>query len=428
MDIKKFLHLVISLAIFLFALNYFFVSIKLLGAFKDIGLLHGKDYILMLAENPFLALLIGILITCTIQSSSTTTSIVVGLVGSFAFGEDIGQAVKIAIPFVMGANIGTSITNVLVSLGHIGNKVEFERAYSCSIVHDFFNLLTVAVIFPIQLMTNFLGKLSIFMAETFSAMGGLKFVSPLKYLVKPQASFFISLFKNEFTIDVTMIFLLVTAFLFIAKFLISRMIVQKKTNLLLFITSILFAFIFGFAKHYSDFLFNRYLAQFGFALFMLFAMLIIIVKVMKTSLLKHVEGLFHKYIFKTALRSLFLGLILTALMQSSSATTSLLVPLAGAGILNIYQIYPFTLGANCGTTITAILAALSVGQVNAVAVAFSHLIFNVVGIAIFWPLQRIPIFMAQKFAKLCMINRAIPVLAILFMYFILPMILILIFR
>ena len=41
------------------------------------------------------------------------------------------------------------------------------------------------------------------------------------------------------------------------------------------------------------------------------------------------------------------------MVQSSSITTSLVVPLAGAGVLTLRQIFSFTLGANIGTTITA---------------------------------------------------------------------------
>ena len=94
--------------------------------------------------------------------------------------------------------------------------------------------------------------------------------------------------------------------------------------------------------------------------------------------------------------SFLFGLCLTAIVQSSSVTTSLVVPLAGAGILNVRQIFPYTLGANVGTTVTALLAALGTGNGIAVTVAFSHLLFNIFGIAIFYPLKRLPITMAEK--------------------------------
>ncbi len=94
------------------------------------------------------------------------------------------------------------------------------------------------------------------------------------------------------------------------------------------------------------------------------------------------------------------GLLITVLVQSSSITTSLAVPFAGAGILTLIQIFPYTLGANIGTTITAMLAALAVGEISAVTVAFAHLLFNICGIALIWPLpaiRRIPLRLAEEF-------------------------------
>jgi sodium-dependent phosphate cotransporter len=117
------------------------------------------------------------------------------------------------------------------------------------------------------------------------------------------------------------------------------------------------------------------------------------------------------------------GLFITALVQSSSVTTSLAVPLAGAGILTIHQIFPYTLGANVGTTITAMLAALAVGEMPAVTVAFAHMLFNVCGISVIWPIpaiRRLPIIMAEKMTNIAMYSRVIPIAWVLFFFFALP--------
>ena len=419
--------LLFILFIFFIALNYFFVGIQLLGAFKGVGIDQGKSYILMLANNPFLALLIGILLTCIIQSSSTTTSIIVGLVGAGTFGENIEAALRIAIPFIMGANIGTSITNTMVSLGHINHPNEFKRAFSASIVHDIFNLLAVIIFFPLQIYTNFLGKLSLWCAEIFSSIGGLKLVSPLKYLVDPQIKLFIKLFKYNFIVDGIILFCLAFVFLYVGKFFITKIISNKDVNPLIAINALLFALIFAVAKNYGNYLFNPYCAQFLIALFMLFTSLLVIVKIMRKNLIKRIEVLFHGYIFKTTGRAFLLGIVITALVQSSSVTTSIIVPLAGAGILTLAQVFPFTLGANIGTTITAILAALAVGQINAVAVAFSHLFFNIFGIVAIYPFRFIPLSIARNFASFCTRNKVLPILTILTVYIIIPGICILIF-
>ena len=67
---------------------------------------------------------------------------------------------------------------------------------------------------------------------------------------------------------------------------------------------------------------------------------------------------------------------MTIFVQSSSITTSMIIPLAGAGVVTIRQLFPYTLGANIGTTVTALLAAMTTQNDIAVTVAFSHLVFQ----------------------------------------------------
>jgi len=88
----------------------------------------------------------------------------------------------------------------------------------------------------------------------------------------------------------------------------------------------------------------------------------------------------------------------TALVQSSSITTSMIIPLAGAGVLTIEQIFPYTLGANVGTTITAILAALSMGIEAGMTIALCHFTFNIYCILFIYPLKYIPIKSAKTIA------------------------------
>jgi len=62
--------------------------------------------------------------------------------------------VKSAIPVVMGANIGTSVTNTIVSLMQVGNKNVFRRAFAGATVHDMFNWLSVVVILILEVTTR----------------------------------------------------------------------------------------------------------------------------------------------------------------------------------------------------------------------------------------------------------------------------------
>jgi sodium-dependent phosphate cotransporter len=149
---------------------------------------------------------------------------------------------------------------------------------------------------------------------------------------------------------------------------------------------------------------------------------------MKMLMLEKIEVLFDKYIFKTTARALILGMLFTTLVQSSSITTSLAVPLAAAGVVSINMIFPYSLGANIGTTITALLAALSTCNPAAITIAFSHLIFNLLGISIFLPLRKIPVSLALNFAKYSKTRKYLPAVYIVSVFFLIPGLLILIMR
>lgn len=101
-----------------------------------------------------MGLIIGILATALIQSSTTTTAIIVSLVAG-------GLPVRLGVPMVIGANIGTSVTSAIVSLGYIGNKEEFRKAFSASTVLDLFNLLGVFIFFLLEMLFHFLERLSV---------------------------------------------------------------------------------------------------------------------------------------------------------------------------------------------------------------------------------------------------------------------------
>jgi sodium-dependent phosphate cotransporter len=347
----------------LLGLVYLFIlSITLLGSsFK----LAGKSFvesIFSATSNPIAGLLIGLLATAIIQSSSTTTSIIVGLVGSGFL------SFECAIPMVMGANIGTTITNLIVSMGHISYTHEFRRAFAGSVVHDFFNLCTVVVLLPLQVYFNLIGASARFIEEIFQGYGGLTFSSPLSAITKPVAHGIIYLTGG-----------------------------------------------------------SAWLAAFV-AILLLFTALRYIVKVMRLMVLARVERFFQQYIFRTPALGFALGIVVTAVVQSSSITTSLMVPLLGAGVVTLSQVYPYMLGANIGTTVTAFLASLVTGSTEAVSVAFAHLLFNVYGTAIFWPLKILPITLAKRLARLTERSKLVPIIYILVTFFVLPGLILLITR
>ena len=361
----------------IFAILYLFlVSIGMIGTgFKGLGRGFAEQ---LMSSNaaPLIGLFIGILATSLIQSSSTTTSIVVGMVAAGTFGEDPILAVATAIPYIMGANIGTSITNTIVSLGHIVNKNEFRRAFEASIVHDFFNVFSVLILFPLQLYFGVISKTANWMASLFLGAGTFTFKSPVKMMTKPAVDAINNFFKMQ------------------------------------------------------DIINHNWLLIFA-ALILLFISLRYLTVLIRSLVMERLEAFFDSHIFKTWLRAMVFGVFITILVQSSSITTSLVVPLAGAGILQLRQIFPYTLGANIGTTITALLASLVAGTHAPLAVAFGHLAFNIYGILLIWPIEKIrniPIKMSEKFAAVAVRNRMIPIVYILVVFFLIPLTLIFIVR
>ena len=330
-----------------------------------------SEKLLVATTKPIVGVFIGILVTSIVQSSSMTTSLTVGLVGSGVLNISSG------IFIVMGANIGTTVTNTLVALGQITWRQEFKRAFSAAIVHDLFNILTVMILFPLEVAFGFLSKISLFLTRIFSECGGVQIANPVKIIISP-------------TVD------------FLKKLVFEILLLPRAAGISVLIT---------------------------LSVILLFISLFFLVKILKSVMSDRLKILVDKYLFKTAFTSMFLGFLVTALVQSSSITTSLIIPLVGAGILTVEKIFPYTLGANVGTTTTALLASLAtVGHGTAgVTVAFSHLIFNLCGITIFYPLRKIPIGTAKWIGKKCSEKRIFALLFLTF-FFLIPLLVIFIGR
>ena len=355
-------------------LYLFLLSIGLMGgAFKGFG----KDFaenLVATTSNPFIGLIIGILATSVVQSSSTTTSLVVGIVG--AGGLTVGNA----IPIIMGANIGTTVTNTLVSLGHVGRRGEFRKAIAAATVHDFFNLICVAIMFPLELITGkifgvgFLEKSATMLAGQFQNAGGLKFISPIKMIIKPVVKEIQHLLTD----------------------------ISSSANIAYIIMVVV-----------------------SFAL--LFFSLYFIVKVMKSLVVERAEIVLNNVIRKNGSLALLAGLLFTISVQSSSITTSLLIPMVAAGILTVESIFPITMGANIGTTTTAILASFATGNISAIIIAFVHFLFNTIGVVCIYPIpicRRIPINLAHRLGIMASRKRWYAFVYVVGLFFVLPFLLI----
>ena len=348
-----------SLYCFLVGINGLSTAIKHMGG-------DFAENILTTTSNPFIALFIGILSTTIFQSSSTTTSLIVGMVS--------GGALNLAgaIPMIMGANIGTTVTNIIVSIGHINRGNEFKRAFAAATVHDFFNVFAVLILFPIEIAFGLLEKTATGLGTLLfgSVSANEVFKSPIKTAIKWGTNQL-----EAISFDSSVIFIIISVLL-------------------------------------------------------TFLMLFSIVKFLRSLVLDNVQQFFDRFIFKTAIHGIVFGMLLTIMVQSSSITTSTIVPLAGAGVLTLRQIYPFTLGANIGTTVTAILAALTL-NVTALVAAFAHLFFNLYGILIIYlnPLFReIPLKLANWLSEVAIKNKFIPLIYLVCFFFLLPFIIIILGR
>lgn len=322
------------------------LAVSMIGSgFKYAAGDHARE-LFNFASNPIMGLIIGMVSTALIQSSSTVTSIIVGMVAG-------GLPITIAVPMMMGANIGTSITNTLVSLGHVAKKEEFQRAFNAATIHDFFNVLSVLIFLPLEMAFGILEYLSgqiVTLIHTPEALGVSGF-NPIKAATQPVTD-------------------LVSQFL--------------------------------------EFLPSVYpgIAKILIGIGLIMVSITYMGKIMKSLMVGKAKDLLHRSIGQGPISGITSGALMTVLVQSSSTTTSLMVPLVGAGVLKAREIYPFTLGANIGTCITALIAALGVAGVNsgfALQIALVHLIYNVLGVTLIYGvpvLRNIPINLSYQLSVL----------------------------
>jgi solute carrier family 34 (sodium-dependent phosphate cotransporter) len=263
----------------------------------------------------------------------------------------------------MGANVGTTITATIVSLGFITKKKEFQRAMSAGTYHFFFNLLTVVLLFPLEYYYGFLSGLAKFIATRLfnEPIGPIKSdFSLLGNGFSPLVDFLLDTVDNSFLL-----------------------------------TTLSFAMLYG-----SILLFRKVLTKIlGF-----------------TS-----QPIILRLFFKNTLKSFAWGLFTTAAIRSSTVTTSLVVPLVANKLVKLKAAVPFILGANIGTTITAFIAA-SFNSNAAISIALAHFLFNFIGVLIFSIpyVKEVPIFLAHKLGRLTLKYRLAGFLFLLVTFFFVP--------
>ena len=347
------------------------VAVALIGSGFKIAAGDQAKQLFEFASNPITALVIGTIATALIQSSSTVTSIIVGLVAG-------GLPVATAIPMVMGANIGTTITNTIVSLGHVRKGDEFKRAFAAATIHDFFNIIAVVIFLPLEIAFGFLDKIGAFLANLLvggnsMSMKGLNFMKPI---INPPVDF------------------------------LHNTVLSPLPEVLAGIIMVIIGIV------------------------LIFFVITFIGRLLKVLMVGRAKNILHSAVGRGPVTGITAGALLTVLVQSSSTTTSLIVPLAGSGVFSLKQVYPFTLGANIGTTITALLAATAITGANAIfalEIALIHLVYNVLGVVVIFGvpfLRKLPMIAAEMLSEAAVRNKLYVVAYILLVFFVLPAVLI----
>ncbi len=347
----------------LFLVLAFMLALQLLIlAFDQMGQ-EQVGHIFAATSNPFIGLFIGLLATAIIQSSSTITTLTVAAVAANTLTLDS------AVFIIMGANIGTTVTSTLVSVSHVSHRKEFRKAIAAGTLHDFFNIFTALILFPLEYYFQVLSSLARYLSQLIhgNSVGTMhSFPNPLGKLFSPLTDFLHhSLGHNSI---VTLI--LAAIILFITIRSIALLLKPKWDE--------------GFKK-----------------------------------------GI-EKNFFGRPFRALLSGTVITGIAQSSSVVSSLVVPMVASNKLSVQKVFPFIMGTNLGTTFTALFASLSKSE-TALSIALTHILFNLIGVLIFYPvpaMRNIPVWFARRLGKATLRNLLYGFIYILFTFFILPFLLI----
>jgi sodium-dependent phosphate cotransporter len=264
--------------------------------------------------------------------------------------------------------MGTTFTAFLVALSHISSKKEFRRGMAAALIHVLFNIFAAILFFPLEIFGGVLSGLSqLCTAGLQKALGGqaVWLGNGIRSLVSPISSQLVSGTSGSWLwvlIGLGMLF----------------------GCILLFRTVLRILWMGDYARKLNDTFFAKKWQALGW------------------------------------------GAGLTAFIHSSTVTTSLVVPLTAQGAIHVRKLVPFIVGANIGTTLTALIASAGRSDVG-VSLAFSHLLFNLLfGTVIFFvPQASLGLVLAARWmAKLFATRRSMALLFLILFYFAVPLVVI----
>ncbi|MBN3316525.1 NPT2B protein, partial [Atractosteus spatula] len=443
-SIGKFFLLLGFLYMFVCSLDILSSAFQLVGG-KAAGDIFQDNAVL---SNPVAGLVIGVLVTVLVQSSSTSSSIVVSMVSSGLL------EVQSAIPIIMGANIGTSVTNTVVAMMQAGDRNEFRRAFAGATVHDFFNWLSVLVLLPLEAATGYLYRLTQLVIDSFNIQSGEDAPDLLKVITDPLTKTIIQLDKSVINEIATGDPAAKNKSLIKIWCKTQTIITEKNVtvpgtenctspslcwsdgNITWTLKNVSEKINIAKCNHIfansslSDLAVGLILL--ALSLLVLCTCLILIVKLLNSILKGQVAAVIKKIIntdfpFPFGWVTGYIAILgMTFIVQSSSVFTSAITPLVGIGVISIERAYPLTLGSNIGTTTTSILAAMaSPGETlaNSLQIALCHFFFNISGILLWYPIPytRIPIRMAKALGDRTAKYRWFAIMYLVLMFLIMPL-------
>jgi solute carrier family 34 (sodium-dependent phosphate cotransporter) len=331
-----------------------------------LGILLFNEFVKILGKefiNDFLekvnSPLLGLCIGIIATAIVQSSSLTTTLIVSMVASNSLST--ETAVAMILGANIGTTITCNLIAFGHISNKKEYRRAVSAAVTHGMFNIIGVLIFFPLEYFFQVLSIPAHFLAEKLSFAGSKLDFEFLKSITNSIAEWMMQVSDYSF------------AFCLLVSLLI------------LFLAIKLFSFVFKSSFNLGDEQQNKF--------------------------------------FKTDYHSFLWGMGSTILIRSSTVTTSLIIPFVANKQVKVSQAFPFIMGANLGTTNTALLAGLASGGIAGFMIAIVHFLFNFFMVLIFFPFQKlrmIPLRFAKWIGEMAYTNRIYALFYLLLVYFILP--------
>jgi len=492
-------------------LYVFLVGLTVMGSSFKVLAGHGASKLFTAINNPIAGLMVGILATVLVQSSSTSTSIVVTLVATDIIG------VSKAIPIIMGANIGTSVTNTFVALASMGNRLDYQRAFAGATVHDMFNILTVITLLPLEVIIGAMqgtgGPLywltnAIAGAAMSGEKGGKLFTSPVKTICSPVANFILK--SNKYVIYGATLpkptpltptricqqckpMAGVTTENCTARRLqsdeavglnYSRSLLSKRAlsgaalndvdcseyacvspelggyfkkasksdySKMVSCKDALPSSSFScgggdscymlgtqfYGKHIENgkllsggFLKADGLGEVAGGIFGLLISIVLLCcgmiglcKLLQRVFLSKAKAFIKYSVRLNGYVAILVGWGITIIVQSSSVTTSALTPVCALGVIPLHKMLPLTLGANIGTTCTALIASLVDLKRNGVQIALCHLFFNIFGILLWFPvpmLRQVPLKAAHTLGLYASFYKSVPMVYILVSFVLVP--------